>query len=83
MQKTPPNCKVGLGEMFFVVCNLHLQNLCNQHALVITVGAGFIQHTPDKSLLVNKSADFLDVRVKNLDFGQSLVAFELATSAIE
>ena len=22
MQKTPPNCKVGLGEMFLVVCNL-------------------------------------------------------------
>ena len=21
MQKTPPNCKVGLGEMFLVVCN--------------------------------------------------------------
>ena len=33
MQKTPPNCKVGLGEMFLVVCNLqsqHCGNICTQ-----------------------------------------------------
>ena len=34
-----------------------------------------IQHTPDKSFLVNNFADFPDVWVKKVDFVQSLVVF--------
>ena len=37
--------------------------LCDQHALVLTVHAGFIQHTPDKSFLLNNFVDFPDVAV--------------------
>ena len=49
MQKTPPNCKVGLGEMFLVVCNQHLgiiahnvnnlYNTKNTHSLFV---CGFV-----------------------------------------
>ena len=54
----------------------NLRNMCNQHALVMCMC--FIQHTPDKSLRVINFADFLDMRVKNLDFVQSLVAFGIS-----
>ena len=39
---------------------------CDQHALVIIVRTRFIQHTPDKSFLLNNFADFLDMTAKKL-----------------
>ena len=42
MQKTPPNCKVGLGEMFLVVCNLQgKQHL--KPKLTCAVGYGYLK----------------------------------------
>ena len=38
--------------------------MCDQHALVIIACAGFVQHMPDKSFLVNNFADFPDVQAK-------------------
>ena len=37
--------------------------LCNQHVLVIDARAGFVQHMPDRSFLVNNFANFPDVQV--------------------
>ena len=52
-------------------CNMRVKLdaiLCNQHALVINVLVGFMQHRPDKSFLVNNSAAFTDVWEKKSTF---------------
>ena len=42
--------------------------LCNHHALALNARVGFIQHTSDKSFLVNNFADLPDVQVQTLRF---------------
>ena len=44
MQKTPPNCKVGLGEMFLVVCNLHETSEADYIASVVVENILWHQH---------------------------------------
>ena len=57
--------------------------LCNQHVLVISAHAVFIQYMSDRGFLVNNFADFLDVPLKKSRFHSVIVGvFVAATSPI-